>query len=238
MSNTPFMPLWVSDFIGDTTDLDATETGAYLMLIMAQWQRAGCSLPADQNKLQRIARCGRSWPKTWAAIARYFEKDADGYFNTRARVVYQNVTLKRIVNSQSGAHGGRAKALKNNDTDLANATNSLKRKATIPEPYPDIEKEDAIASKKKPNLPLPDGWVPNDKNLSDARSKNMTDGEIEDAATEFANYHHKHDNRYRDWNAAWRTWLGNRNKYSKPHATTEAIAIAARFARSPSEDSF
>jgi len=30
VSGTPFMPLWVADFVGDTLDLDAKEIGAYL----------------------------------------------------------------------------------------------------------------------------------------------------------------------------------------------------------------
>ena len=39
MSKRPFMQLWVSDFIGDTLDLDAKEIGAYMLLLMSMWQR-------------------------------------------------------------------------------------------------------------------------------------------------------------------------------------------------------
>ena len=63
MSDRPYMPLWVGDFLAKTMDLDATELGAYMLLLMAQWQRDGRSLPADSKKLQRVARCGRNWPK-------------------------------------------------------------------------------------------------------------------------------------------------------------------------------
>ena len=142
MSKTPFMPLWVSDFLGDTLDLDATEVGAYLLLLMAQWQRGGASLPDDEKKLQRVARCGRNWAKVWGAIGHYFDRDEDGVFNKRLRFEAQNVAAKRDVNAQNGARGGSAKALKNKNACVANASNSLQRNASIPEPEPEPERED------------------------------------------------------------------------------------------------
>ena len=145
MSKTPFMPLWVSDFLGDTLDLDATEIGAYMLLLMAQWNRDGESLPADDKKLQRVARCGRNWPKVWGNIERFFKADEQGVYSKRLRLEAQNVAAKREVNKHNGGRGGKAKALKTNNVDLANATNPLKRKATIPEPEP-YKKEDTNVS--------------------------------------------------------------------------------------------
>jgi uncharacterized protein YdaU (DUF1376 family) len=135
------MPLWVSDFVGDTLDLDAQEIGAYMLILMAQWQRGGKSLPDDDAKLRRVARCGRSWPRVWANIERYFDRDEDGVYSRRLRFEAANVALKREVNAHNGARGGRAKALKSNDTTLANASVSLQRNPSIPEPepYKDLE---------------------------------------------------------------------------------------------------
>lgn len=132
MSNTPFMPLWVSDFLGDTLDLDAKEIGAYMLLLMAMWQRKG-RLPADPRKLQRVARVGRDWPRIWEALERYFITEGDQITNKRLLAELQKVDTKRAVNAQSGARGGRAKALKNKDRPLANATVSLYQ----PEPEPE-----------------------------------------------------------------------------------------------------
>ena len=44
MSAQPYMPLWISDFIGDTLELDAKEVGAYMLILMAMWQRAHSSI--------------------------------------------------------------------------------------------------------------------------------------------------------------------------------------------------
>lgn len=139
MSKSPFMPLWVSDFLGDTMDLDATEIGAYMLLLMAQWNRDGDSLPDDPEKLKRICRCGRNWPKVWGVIERFFSTDEKGVYSKRLRLEAQNVAAKREVNSHNGALGGKAKSLKSKEPAVASATVSLERNSGIPEPYRDSE---------------------------------------------------------------------------------------------------
>lgn len=136
MSKTPFMPLWVSDFLGDTMDLDASEIGAYMLLLMAQWNRDGGSLPNDSEKLKRICRCGRGWPKVWGVLERFFQTDEDGIYSKRLRLEAASVAAKRQVNSHNGALGGKSKSLKSNNDGVANATVSPERNQSIPEPEP------------------------------------------------------------------------------------------------------
>lgn len=114
------MKLWISDFLSDTLDLDAREVGAYLLLLMAMW-KAGGTLSSDEGKLRRMARCGRDWPRVWAGISHHFE-EVDGRLTNRrlARELSEAVT-KQEVNRQSGALGGKAKALKDKEARLANA---------------------------------------------------------------------------------------------------------------------
>ncbi len=141
MSETPFMPLWVADFVGDTLDLDAKEIGAYMLILMTMWGRDGY-LPNDEKKLQRVARCGRDWPRVWASLAHYFTVDDDRITQGRLLLELQKVAAKREVNAQHGALGGKAKALKYKEAALANATVSLQQ----PEPYLEREDTDANAS--------------------------------------------------------------------------------------------
>ncbi len=144
MSKTPYMPLWVSDFLGDTLDLDAKEVGSYILLLMAMWQRGG-TLPDDQAKLKRVARIGRDWPRVWASIERYFEAKNGVITNKRLSQELHIVNTKREVNARSGARGGRAKALKSKERTLANASNSLKH----PYPYSEIKKKETNVSQKE-----------------------------------------------------------------------------------------
>lgn len=217
MSGTPYMPLWVGDFLLKAGDLDARETGAYLLLLMAMWSRDG-SLPADQKKLQRVAKCGREWPAVWAAIGHYFTEENGRITNKRLTEELQKVCAKREVNRHNGELGGRAKALKDKELHMANATVSPQQS------YSESEREEKREAKASPEkklrrrleLPLPDGWVPSDRNIADAEARNFTSREIDENAERFRNHHHAKGTRYRDWDAAWRTWLGNARRFSAP----------------------
>jgi len=69
----PWMPLYIADYLADTSHLNATEHGAYLLLIMHYW-RAG-SLPQEDRFLARIARMtDREWADAKDGILELFRK--------------------------------------------------------------------------------------------------------------------------------------------------------------------
>jgi hypothetical protein len=68
-------------------------------------------------------------------------------------------------------------------------------------------------SKRKPEVPLPDDWVPSEKNIADAELKNFTAQEISHESDRFRDHHTAKGSLFRDWDAAWRTWLGNARKF-------------------------
>jgi len=71
MSNPPWMPLNIADYLRDTTHLQAEESGAYLHLIMAYWV-AG-KLPDDDLQLARIAKVSRQkWRYLRPVLERFF----------------------------------------------------------------------------------------------------------------------------------------------------------------------
>ena len=205
MSNTPFMPLWVADFVGDTLDLDAKEIGAYMLILMTMWGRDGY-LPSDEKKLQRVARCGRDWPRVWASLSHYFTVDGDRI--TQGRLLYelQKVAAKREVNAQHGSLGGKAKALKSKEPTLANATVSLQQ----PEPYLEPDKKEDMgkpispADKPPDKMRLPADWALSDEGWAYARSQAIPDEVIRDEAAGFHAYWT--DRRDRDAKKSERGW--------------------------------
>lgn len=122
MSERPFMQLYVSDFLGDTLHLNTEQIGAYMLLLMAMWN-AGGRLPADDAKLARVARMSL---KKWRAVAGdlmpFFEAGDDTISHNRLTKELQKSESKSQSRASAGAKGGSAKALKDKETTVANAT--------------------------------------------------------------------------------------------------------------------
>lgn len=127
MSSQPFMQLYVSDYLSDTLDLTTEQHGAYLLLLMTMW-RNEARLPNDTNKLARIARLSPAkFKRVWEEISRFFDVDGDDITNARLAKEFKKAKEKSQVRADAGSAGGKAKALKNKEPDLANATDLLKQ---------------------------------------------------------------------------------------------------------------
>jgi uncharacterized protein YdaU (DUF1376 family) len=72
-----WMPLYISDYLSDTAQLTAQESGAYLHLLMDSWLNG--PLPRDREALRRIARVRASaWPKVWRILWVFFQDNGAG----------------------------------------------------------------------------------------------------------------------------------------------------------------
>ena len=138
------MQLYVSDYLGDTRHLSCEQHGAYLLLLMTMWN-AGGSLPNDDVKLARIVGCSL---KKWRAL----KDDVVAFFDVDERLTHGRLT-KELLKSEdksekrasAGSAGGAAKALKDKERAIANAT-------ILPQHLPDTitrKEEDANASKAR-----------------------------------------------------------------------------------------
>lgn len=176
-----------------------------MLILMTMWGRDGY-LPSDEKKLQRVARCGRDWPRVWASLSHYFTVDGDRITQGRLLLELQKVAAKREVNAQHGSLGGRAKALKNKEPTLANATVSLQQ----PEPYLEPDKKEdmgkPISPEDKPpdKMRLPADWALSDEGWAYARSQAIPDEVIRDEAAGFHAYWT--DRRDRDAKKSERGW--------------------------------
>lgn len=82
----------------------------------------------------------------------------------------------------------------------------------------DDEKDLLEAPQTKPKAKracqLPEGWVPNTKNIDDAFKLGMTQEEIDHEADQFRDHAAANGRTQKDWDAAWRTWCRNSRKFS------------------------
>jgi hypothetical protein len=84
--------------------------------------------------------------------------------------------------------------------------------------------------KKKPSraVSLPDEWCPSEKNIADAEARGFTHEEINHEADRFRDYHLARGSSFKDWNAAWRTWLGNAKRYAGRGVVSQPHAVSGR----------
>lgn len=106
--SAPYMPLYIADYLADTTHLTRSEHGAYLLLLMAMW-RAGGKLPADDAKLARLAKCnGEEWSDVKPVVMDFFKRR--GGTLTHKRLSEEYAKYENTIRRKS--EGGKASAAK------------------------------------------------------------------------------------------------------------------------------
>lgn len=127
MSNRPFMPLWVSDYIGDTLHLSAAEHGAYMLLIMAYWQK-GKALPDDGARLANIARMtADEWSRSEDTLREFFTIEGGEWRHARIETELAKVREK---SAKASASAKRRHSDGNADAERTQSEGTCERTAT------------------------------------------------------------------------------------------------------------
>jgi uncharacterized protein YdaU (DUF1376 family) len=109
-----WMPLYVADYLADTTRLTTVQHGAYLLLIMAYW-RAGEALPDDDEDLAAMTRLAlKDWQKIRPKIAGFFTVAAGRWTHNRIEREIERATINREQKSAAGKASATARASQRN----------------------------------------------------------------------------------------------------------------------------
>jgi uncharacterized protein YdaU (DUF1376 family) len=96
------MPLYIADYLADTAHLSATESGAYLHLIMHYWLNG--SLPTEDSSLARIAKVHPPhWQKIRISLAPFFGNPKRGGLWIQKRVALEMRKSEEISNKRKAA---------------------------------------------------------------------------------------------------------------------------------------
>lgn len=102
--------------------------------------------------------------------------------------------------------------------------------ADAPKPSITIIEPSVERAKPKRAVALPPDWVPSDRNIADAQARQFSAEEIENEAARFRDFHLAKGTTFKDWDAGWRTWLGNARKW-QPKRTDNSSAFLRSVAR-------
>lgn len=204
MAEYPIMQFSTDAFIADTVHLDAAATGAYLMLLLCAWRSENCTLPDDDKKLARMARCDT---KTWRRIrddVMAFWDLHDGQWSQK-RLLKERRRADDLRKERSRA--AKVKWLKYNKPGDASAEQLQCKGNANQEPRTRKEKDTLRVSKKKRGSRIPESWEP-DRDY--AAAKGLSPVQIEAEAEKFRNYWRAKPGQggvKLDWAATWRNWV-------------------------------
>ena len=168
-----WMPLYVGEYLADTTNLNTEQHGAYFLMLLAAWKRGG-QLPNDDGQLASITKLSPArWKAHKAILTDLFT--LEGNYLTHKRVTKERAKAQAISEQKAQAGAGGAAARWEIDSDkmadaladamphgIANATlyaiaggmaNASQTDAPLPSPSPITPEASASVSPAKPSLP-------------------------------------------------------------------------------------
>lgn len=215
-------PLHIGDFLGGTIGMDATETGAYIMLIVAHYQAGENGLKNDDVLLARIAKVStKVWSRIKERIAVKFDITID--FWRHKRVVEE---LRKIADIRAD---NSAKALKQQEARRAGALQRHSQPITnSQEPYKK-EKDLPNGRSKKIGMRLPVEWKISHDGWLFAEAHGLTEQQALTESDKFRDYWHSISGQKgvkNDWDATWRNWIRNRRTENGKSNKTERARAA------------
>jgi uncharacterized protein YdaU (DUF1376 family) len=214
------MPLYVGDYLADTSHLTTAEHGAYILLICHYWRNEG--LPDKDEQRRRISKMTvEEWAASRDTIAEFFDADWK-----HKRIEFELTEAARL--SAAGRAGGKASGEARRTTverplnDQGNVS-PTKREALQSQSHTQKE-EKKEAGADAPRLKatrLPDDWFPSDDNLIFAERRGLSVAEIDTEHIKFRNYwtaKSGKDATKLNWSRTWENWILNRRGTPNGHA--------------------
>jgi uncharacterized protein YdaU (DUF1376 family) len=118
MNSLPYMQFYVNDYLADTAHLNATQHGAYILLLMNYWQR-GKPLDNTNERLASVARMTiDEWQDNKEIIAEFFWIDGDIWTHARIENDLIKVKEKSKYSSIAGQKSAAQRSFNSRSTDV------------------------------------------------------------------------------------------------------------------------
>lgn len=216
MKRDTWMPLYIGDYLADTTRLTTEQHGAYLLLLMDYWRNG--PPPDDEQTLASITKLSVQQWRRHEAVLRTFFQPGDGacWVQKRAddeRQKAGNVSDKRSAAGKEGAskrwgkqHGNRIANAMANASQTASQNDAPSQSEEIHNP----PASQAPPGGKPRGERLPDGWDPGEAGMAFAAGEGLANGAAAAELARFRDYWAAQPGakgRKADWPATWRNWV-------------------------------
>jgi len=134
-----WMPMYVADYLADTSHLSAAEHGAYLLLIFHYWSNAK-ALPSNDKVLARIARMTtEEWKESKDVILEFFDRKCGDLVHHRIEKELGIAHERYQKRADAGRKGGKAKQKQcNSNAEPTTSTATTTDNNQKPQPKPPI----------------------------------------------------------------------------------------------------
>lgn len=225
-----FFKLYVGDYQRDTAHLSITEHGAY-MLMLQHYYATEKPLPSGKA-LHRMLRAQDKAERDAidAVAAQFWTLTDDGLVNARADREIKKAGTQAETNRQIAVAREEARKAKRaqHEQSTNRATNVEPNHSQTPDTREEPSGSSLVASRRRR---LPDDFCPNQAGVDKAHERGLDPGvELQ----KFSDYHRAKGSVMADWQAAWRTWVGNARRTTEHATLSDAglrTAAAARAAK-------
>ena len=126
-----WMPLSIGDYLADTSHLDTTEHGAYLLMLMHYWRKG--PLPNDPTQLANIAKLPKdAWSIHEAVLMQFFTLSQDGMLHQKRSDQEKEKWMKTRATAQLKA----AKAARSRWNGASSIAQAKPMQCPLPSPSP------------------------------------------------------------------------------------------------------
>jgi uncharacterized protein YdaU (DUF1376 family) len=217
-----WMPLYIGDYLADTSRLTTEQHGAYLLLIMDYWRNG--PPPDDDDVLQNITRFSKFlWKKNRVILEKYFQVQEGVWRHSRIDKEMAEALSSKAKAVEKATKAANARWEKD---DAPRMTQAMLEQCPSPSPTPlktKAKAEEARATR------LPADWEPSDNDVAFCRDE-RPDLQPAKVANQFRDYWVAQPGakgRKVDWPATWRNWVRNQRAAQGPISSSKTTKFDA-----------
>ena len=206
-----YYPFNVGDYAAHTAHLDMLEDLAYRRMLDLYY-RTEQALPSDWRQIARLIRMKEQGAEIEAVLSEFFTLTDDGWSHKRCAS-----EIERMQDKQAKAKASAAASVKSRSTNAQRTLNERSTDVELPTPTPTPTPVNTVGSAKR-RTRIPPDFFPDETGVEAIERTGLS---LAIERIKFIDYHTGKGSVMADWQAAWRTWVGNAKSF-RPAQTRQS----------------